>query len=632
MRRDPVNAARSDFFHSRSLAVTYRPVDSLVPDPRNARTHPKRQVDQIVASIREFGFTNPILIDADGSDHCRAWPACWRQRKSGSPRCRPSHCRGLTRCAEARAPACRQQDRARRRLGPRPAEARAWRALGARRRSRPGADRLLHRRDRRDPEGTGRSRRRGHPGRAGDPRTQARRHLDRWASTASAAATDAISASCKAVVGDGAMIDAAFLDPPYNVRINGHANAKGRHREFAMASGEMSDDGVPRLPRRDARRLRGGLARRRGPLRLHGLAAHGRRRGGRRPASTAICSTSASGTSPMPAWARSTARSTSWSSSTGSASAPHFNAVELGRHGRNRTNVWDYASVNSHGRQPARGPGAASDGQAHGAGRRRHPGRHAPGRTGARHLPRLGHDADRRRAHRAASSAASISIRPMSMSRSTAGSAMTGKEPRLVRGERHASRKVGPGNPPVSDRFRKGEVGNPEGRPKKQREETLRIGFRRGHRQDADRDAGRPATRGHRRRGPAASDLSGRACGQPAGPARDPEDDRQAREVPREPAKARSHIRVRNARSNYDPTNADEALLLLGIACHDPAFDDAGPDITARLLLEPWAVQSALAAARRWKPADRQGNLRDRRAAHASPETLRWPRGTADDR
>ena len=28
-------------------------------------------------------------------------------------------------------------------------------------------------------------------------------------------------------------------------------------------------------------------------------------------------------------------------------SAPHLNAVELGKHGRNRTNVWDYASVNS---------------------------------------------------------------------------------------------------------------------------------------------------------------------------------------------------------------------------------------------------------------------------------------------
>ena len=51
----------------RPLAVTYRPVDSLVPSPHNARTHPKRQLDQIVALIREFGFTNPILIDRDGA-------------------------------------------------------------------------------------------------------------------------------------------------------------------------------------------------------------------------------------------------------------------------------------------------------------------------------------------------------------------------------------------------------------------------------------------------------------------------------------------------------------------------------------------------------------------------------------
>ena len=60
------------------------------------------------------------------------------------------------------------------------------------------------------------------------------------ATTASAAATAATSPSCRQVVGEGAPIDAAFLDPPYNVRINGHANAKGRHREFAMASGEMT--------------------------------------------------------------------------------------------------------------------------------------------------------------------------------------------------------------------------------------------------------------------------------------------------------------------------------------------------------------------------------------------------------
>lgn len=43
------------------------------------------------------------------------------------------------------------------------------------------------------------------------------------------------------LVGENEHIDCAFLDPPYNVKINGHANAKGRHREFAMASGEMND-------------------------------------------------------------------------------------------------------------------------------------------------------------------------------------------------------------------------------------------------------------------------------------------------------------------------------------------------------------------------------------------------------
>jgi hypothetical protein len=33
------------------LAITYRRVGDLTPDPRNARTHPKRQIDQIKASI-----------------------------------------------------------------------------------------------------------------------------------------------------------------------------------------------------------------------------------------------------------------------------------------------------------------------------------------------------------------------------------------------------------------------------------------------------------------------------------------------------------------------------------------------------------------------------------------------------
>ncbi len=41
------------------------PTDKLIPYARNSRTHNDEQVAQIVASIKEFGFTNPILIGAD---------------------------------------------------------------------------------------------------------------------------------------------------------------------------------------------------------------------------------------------------------------------------------------------------------------------------------------------------------------------------------------------------------------------------------------------------------------------------------------------------------------------------------------------------------------------------------------
>lgn len=40
--------------------------DDLLSYARNSRTHSEAQVDQIAASIKEFGFTNPVLIDAEG--------------------------------------------------------------------------------------------------------------------------------------------------------------------------------------------------------------------------------------------------------------------------------------------------------------------------------------------------------------------------------------------------------------------------------------------------------------------------------------------------------------------------------------------------------------------------------------
>jgi len=46
--------------------VTERSITSLRPYARNARTHSKKQVRQIAASIERFGFTNPVLISGDG--------------------------------------------------------------------------------------------------------------------------------------------------------------------------------------------------------------------------------------------------------------------------------------------------------------------------------------------------------------------------------------------------------------------------------------------------------------------------------------------------------------------------------------------------------------------------------------
>lgn len=46
--------------------IEYIETEKLVPYARNSRTHSDEQVQQIMGSIKEFGFTNPILVDADG--------------------------------------------------------------------------------------------------------------------------------------------------------------------------------------------------------------------------------------------------------------------------------------------------------------------------------------------------------------------------------------------------------------------------------------------------------------------------------------------------------------------------------------------------------------------------------------
>ena len=47
------------------IKVEYKKTEQLVPYAMNARTHSDKQVTQIAASIKEFGFVNPVLIRAD---------------------------------------------------------------------------------------------------------------------------------------------------------------------------------------------------------------------------------------------------------------------------------------------------------------------------------------------------------------------------------------------------------------------------------------------------------------------------------------------------------------------------------------------------------------------------------------
>ena len=65
-------------------AVHFRDLAELVPFARNARTHTPEQINQIAASMREWGWTCPILVDEQNTviaGHARIEVA----RKLGSP-------------------------------------------------------------------------------------------------------------------------------------------------------------------------------------------------------------------------------------------------------------------------------------------------------------------------------------------------------------------------------------------------------------------------------------------------------------------------------------------------------------------------------------------------------------------
>ena len=148
----------------------------------------------------------------------------------------------------------------------------------------------------------------------------------------------------------GEQVAAMFTDPPYNVRIDGHARGRGRtrHAEFDLASGDMTSADF----RMFLAETLGNGARVSRPGALHYVCMDWRHIADLIGVAEAIYDVMVN----LCVWAKTNAGQGSFYRSQHEligvwrvGEAPHRNNVELGRHGRNRSNLWTYAGVNSFG-------------------------------------------------------------------------------------------------------------------------------------------------------------------------------------------------------------------------------------------------------------------------------------------
>jgi DNA modification methylase len=226
--------------------IELRPVDRLIPYCGNARTHTRAQIKQIAASIQAFGFVNPILIDGVG------------EVIAGHGRLAAAKYLGLTEVPVL--PVTHLS----------PAEKRAYILADNRLAEKAGWDRDVLAIELQalvefdfEVELTGfaiseidvildDARERG-----GGPTADAADEVPPLLSSPAITQTgdlwqlgphrlicgDARDVGALAALMGDEPVDLIFTDPPYNVAIEGHVSGLGRvkHREFAMASGEMSE-------------------------------------------------------------------------------------------------------------------------------------------------------------------------------------------------------------------------------------------------------------------------------------------------------------------------------------------------------------------------------------------------------
>jgi DNA modification methylase len=334
-------------------AIRMCPTESLTPYAGNARTHSARQIRQIADSIIRFGFTQPVLVDGAGgivAGHGRVAAA----KLLGLPEV-PTLSLAHLDAAERRAYVLADNKLAENAGWDRDLLAIELQGLieigfdleltGF---SLAEIDFTLDAARDRAPEAPEREDQlpAERPGpaltRAGDLWLLGRHRL-LCGDARDAAALDRLT--------EGAPVDLIFTDPPYNVPIDGHVSGLGRmrHREFAMAAGEMSEaeftafltetlghaaraarDGAIAYVCMDWRHMGEMLAAGRAVFsELKNLCVWNKTNGG------------------MGSFYRSKHELIFvWKVGT----APHTNSFGLGDTGRYRTNVWDHAGVNVPGR------------------------------------------------------------------------------------------------------------------------------------------------------------------------------------------------------------------------------------------------------------------------------------------
>ena len=330
-------------------AVEYIAIDRLKPSPTNPRTHSKKQLRQLAKAIETFGFTNPIIVSEDTTilaGHGRL-EAAKTLGLAEIPCIRLSHM----------SPAeCRAYVIADNRL----AELAGWDDdlltlelgfllesdfdLDVTGFSISEVDALV--------DGTA-------PKEDGDPADdQIPQHVPArcqpgqiWRlGTHRLICGDALDPAVICALMGGEKAAMIFTDPPYNVPIDGHVSGNGsiQHRDFAQASGEMSREEFTNF----LRKAFANLIAHSDDGSIHFIFMDWRHMQEIQEAANGLYSELKN----LIVWAKDAGGMGTFYRSRHelifafkNGTAAHYNAFELGQHGRYRTNVWQYRGVNSFG-------------------------------------------------------------------------------------------------------------------------------------------------------------------------------------------------------------------------------------------------------------------------------------------